>query len=75
MNCRQRRGECVHGTPVFSRQESETYLACGEADVWVGNARFEADGGWGEGVVGRDFDVELPEAAFCFIQSVLNVLS
>ena len=75
MNCRQCRGECVHGTPVFSRQESETYLACGEADVWVGNARFEADGGWGEGVVGRDFDVELPEAAFCFIQSVLNVLS
>lgn len=49
---------------MFSRQESETYLACGEADVWVGNARFEADGGRGEGVVGRYFDVELPKAAF-----------
>lgn len=49
---------------MLSRQEGETYLACREADVWVGNARFEADGGWGEGVVGRNFDVELPEAAF-----------
>lgn len=49
---------------MFSRQESETYLACGEADVWMGNARFEADGGRGERVVGWDFDVELPEAAF-----------
>lgn len=49
---------------MFSGQEGKTYLACGEADVWVGDARFEADGGRGEGVVGRDFDVELPEAAF-----------
>lgn len=49
---------------MLSRQKGETYLACGEADVWVGNARFEADGGRGERVVGRDFDVELPETAF-----------
>lgn len=55
---------------MLSRQEGETYLACGEANVWVGDARFEADGGRREGIVGWNFDVELPETAlFGFIQS------
>jgi hypothetical protein len=44
----------------------------------VGDARFEADGGRGEGVVGRDFDVELPEAAFIpnqlmFVRSLCQI--
>lgn len=49
---------------MFGCQEGETDFAGCEADVGVGDACFEADGGWGEGVVGRDFDVDLPEAAF-----------
>lgn len=63
MDRRESGRECVDGTPVFGREEGETDFAGREGDVRVGDSGCEGDGGWCEGVVGWDFDLEVPESA------------
>lgn len=64
--------ERVDGTPVLGRQESEANLASREGDVRVRNASCEVDCWRGEGVVWRNRDAEMPEAACNSISTSLE---
>ncbi len=58
-------GNSVRGCPR-RLEEIEADLARLEVDVRVANGCVEFDGGWAEGVLCRDFDVEEPAAACLF---------
>lgn len=48
---------------MLGREEGETDLAGREGDIRVRDASREGDCRWCEGVVGWDFDLEVPESA------------